>query len=65
MLWLLCTVSEPAMTSDRKELAVIRASIGLDQITSISVRCLTDFRKPRAYTLPGMCATKGEQVKNK
>lgn len=26
-----------------EKLAVIRASIGLDQITSISVRCLTDL----------------------
>lgn len=65
MLRLLCTVSEPAMTRDRKELAVIRASVGEDQITSISLHCLTDLGKPRAYTLSGMCATKGEQVKNK
>lgn len=48
-----------------KEVAVIRTSIGQDQITSTSVHCLTDLEKPRVGTLLSTSATKGERVKNK
>lgn len=61
MLWLLCTVSELAVTNEKESATVI----SLDQITSIYACCLTDLGKPRAQALPGKCATKGEQVENK